>query len=291
MKYTRILAGLMLAGNASSLHSYEEFYETVSITTNAVPLIFTESDHGGSGALWRMPLDGGKLRFDVSTSGFFNTYINPLTLSHDGRVGVGTSSPGSIFHVRGEFLPSFMQLAVAAQGTDTRSGISFWNPSGQRSGYIFAGDAAGDFVLTNDGTGAIRLHSGGGERFRISANGNVGIGTTSPSNKLEVNGAIRAKEVIVETTGWPDYVFSPGYALPALDEVRQHIEEKGRLPGVEPASAIDSNGQSLGEMQCLMMQKIEELTLYVLEQDRRLYAKEKELSKMRTQIEELQKNQ
>ena len=68
----------------------------------------------------------------------------------------------------------------------------------------------------------------------IQGTGNVGVGTKSPSNKFEVNGAIRSKEVIVESVVWPDYVFEDGYALPSLEEVESHIEERGYLPGVEP---------------------------------------------------------
>jgi len=104
----------------------------------------------------------------------------------------------------------------------------------------------------------------------VQGTGNVGIGKKLPSHKLEVNGTIRAKEVVVENSGWPDYVFEPDYALPTLEDIDAHIREKGHLPGVPAAEEVDSAGQSLGQTQRLMMQKIEELTLYAIEKDRRV---------------------
>ena len=92
--------------------------------------------------------------------------------------------------------------------------------------------------------------------------GNVGIGTLDPQGyKLAVNGTIRAKEIKVDSD-WADFVFKKGYKLPTLEEVEQHIGEKGTLPGVEEVKA---NGVNLAETNALLLQKIEELTLYIIE--------------------------
>lgn len=101
-------------------------------------------------------------------------------------------------------------------------------------------------------------------RMHISENGNIGIGTTNPQYKLEVNGTIRAKEIKVES-GWADFVFEDSYELPTLDFVAEHIKEKKHLPGMPSAKEVSREGLSLGDMNTKLLQKIEELTLYVIE--------------------------
>lgn len=101
----------------------------------------------------------------------------------------------------------------------------------------------------------------------IKNNGNVGIGTTNPSHKLAVKGTIRANEVIVDT-GWSDYVFAEDYDLATLSEVEAHIEQNGHLPDVPSAAEVAINGISLGEMQSLLLAKIEELTLHQIAQEK-----------------------
>lgn len=112
-------------------------------------------------------------------------------------------------------------------------------------------------------------------------NGNVGIGTSTPGNKLEVNGTIRTKEVIVEATSWPDFVFKTDYHLPSLSFVESYIKEYGHLPNVPSQKEVEENGQSLGETQKLLLQKIEELTLYTIQQQTLI----EELTKRITQLE------
>jgi uncharacterized protein DUF2341 len=108
--------------------------------------------------------------------------------------------------------------------------------------------------------------------------GNVGIGTTNiPSDyKLAVNGKIMSEEVKVQLQSqWPDYVFAKDYTLPTLEEVKKHIEEKGHLMNIPSAKEVETNGIQLGEMNKLLLEKIEELTLYILEQEERILELEK----------------
>ena len=99
--------------------------------------------------------------------------------------------------------------------------------------------------------------------------GNVGIGTDNPQNKLDVNGIIRAKEILVESN-WADFVFKQNYKLLTLREVEEHIKEKGTLPNVPSEEEIKANGISLGKTNALLLQKIEELTLYVIQQQKEI---------------------
>lgn len=98
--------------------------------------------------------------------------------------------------------------------------------------------------------------------------GNIGIGTVNPGTwKLAVKGKIRAEEVKVETN-WADYVFAEGYDLPTLEEVEEHIKENGHLINIPSAEEVEANGIEIGQMNKLLLEKIEELTLYILEQDK-----------------------
>lgn len=130
------------------------------------------------------------------------------------------------------------------------------------NGDIYLGNFGGN--QSSSDFGAI---SGYQYRMVIKQNGNVGIGTTDPTYKLSVNGNIRSKEVVVES-GWADYVFEKDYQLMPLDKTEQFIQQYKHLPGIPSASDIQTNGLNIGDMQTMMMQKIEELTLHIIQQDK-----------------------
>ncbi|WP_264536557.1 hypothetical protein [Flavobacterium sp. N1736] len=98
-------------------------------------------------------------------------------------------------------------------------------------------------------------------------NGNVGIGILSPKNKLDVKGTIHSQEVKVDMTGWSDFVFKKEYDLPTLEKVEKHIAEKGHLENIPSEKEVLENGINLGEMNAKLLQKIEELTLYIIQQE------------------------
>ena len=117
--------------------------------------------------------------------------------------------------------------------------------------------------------------------------GFVGIGTSKPKEALSVNGKIRAHEIKVETSNWPDYVFEDGYQLPNLKETALFIEKNKHLPGVPKAMEIEENGLALGEMNKIMMQKIEELTLHLIEKEKKIERQEERLENLENQIKKL----
>jgi len=100
--------------------------------------------------------------------------------------------------------------------------------------------------------------------------GAVGIGTRSPDVKLSVNGTARTKEVIVEAENWPDYVFDEGYDLRSPTRLAAFIEREGHLPALPPAEKVEAEGQTVGEVQRGLVQTVEELARYAIEQRRRV---------------------
>jgi hypothetical protein len=107
----------------------------------------------------------------------------------------------------------------------------------------------------------------------LKNNGNVGIGVGNPQSKLAVDGTICAKEVRVALSGspcWPDFVFNKDYNLMSLDELEQFIYENKHLPNTPSAAEVEENGIQLGEMNALLLQKIEELTIHLIDLQKRL---------------------
>ncbi len=107
----------------------------------------------------------------------------------------------------------------------------------------------------------------------IRSNGKVGIGTLTPDSKLTVKGKIHSEEVKVDlSVPAPDYVFKEGYGLRSLEEVQDHIDEHGHLPNIPPAREMEEQGVELGAMDMRLLEKIEELTLYTIAQERQIKA-------------------
>lgn len=113
--------------------------------------------------------------------------------------------------------------------------------------------------------------------------GKVGIGTSNPDEKLTVNGKIHAEEVIVDlNVPAPDYVFEDSYELITIAELEKYIQENKHLPGIPSANEMDKTGISLGEMNMLLLKKIEELTLYILKEHQERKKIEVELNKLKS---------
>jgi hypothetical protein len=221
-----------------------------------------------------------------TNNAFFPISLNP----YGGSVGIGTSSPGEKLEVNGN-----IQLTANGQYYRTDVYSRLWTP-GQSIGsvayfgtygpaltynakynsgwkLISGGTASalaiveGRFAYANSNTG-----SGGNaitwyDRFVIEPNGNVGIGTTTPGQKLEVAGSVRATSFISNSTTYADFVFDPGYRLAPLSEVEAHIKQLGHLPGIPSEAEAKEHGIDLAAMQVKLLQKIEELTLHVIRLD------------------------
>lgn len=121
----------------------------------------------------------------------------------------------------------------------------------------------------------------GSRRMTLLANGNLGINTSNPTEKLAVNGKIRAREIKVEVANWPDFVFLKDYDLPEFKDLENYISEHGYLPGIPSAEEVKSNGIELGAINAKLLQKIEELTLYVIKLARENEKQQQEIDQIK----------
>ncbi|WP_257667147.1 hypothetical protein [Parapedobacter tibetensis] len=171
-------------------------------------------------------------------------------------------------------------LATTAINAQTYTGL-FRTTSGNTTYHQFNRNGAGATVYINQESSAtnhpiFRLSSGTAQanvnvRFTVENNGNVGIGTITPQAKLAVNGNILAKEVKVKTDiSVPDYVFEPDYLLPSLAEVEAYVKEHKHLPEIPSAADIQRDGLNLAEMNLLLLKKVEEMMLVIIEQNKRI---------------------
>ncbi len=127
---------------------------------------------------------------------------------------------------------------------------------------------------------------------KYDRSGNVGIGTADPQAKLAVNGNILAKEVKVKTDiTVPDYVFEPGYELPSLVDVEAYVKEHKHLPEIPSAADIARDGLDLAEMNLLLLKKVEELTLHLIEERKARAALHEDFEGLKARVSEIMTGQ
>jgi len=195
----------------------------------------------------------------------------------NGNVGIGNTDPAAKLDISGDLILRnyenagekgnkiiFTSYGNDLHGPQIRSYLSFASGSDSRMGLVLSS------------------YTGGYNNELFIMGGNVGIGKINPQNKLDVNGTIHSKEIKVDMDNWSDFVFKKDYALPTLEEVEKHIAAKGHLENIPSEEEVLKNGINLGEMDSKLLRKIEELTLYIIEQNKSIEDLKQEIKNIKS---------
>lgn len=199
---------------------------------------------------------------------FTNKGSEALFVASDGKVGVGNTTPAYALDISGT-TNADNNLIIGAHSNNGSLDI--------KAGLVGAYGYANLTEVSGSNVKALAV-SYSGDKFVVFGDGRTVIGgkspATSPYNNymLAVNGNIAAQKVMVETSDWADYVFDKNYKLPALSDVESYITANQHLPEVPSACDVTENGIDVGEMNKKLLQKVEELTLYVIQQQKEIDA-------------------
>ncbi|TCI90003.1 tail fiber protein [Tenacibaculum sp. M341] len=241
----------------------------------------------------------------------FYTYNSGLKkrmiINQNGHVGIGTISPNSKLTVGtqtsnspsdiaqfGSYKPDgearVLSLVNSGGGSNPSTSIDFhnnsnWSPTGK-----IQTEQIG--TSTESVLNFYTYKSGLKKRMIINQNGHVGIGTFSPDMELTVNGKIHAKEMKIDlAVPAPDYVFKSDYNLRSIEEIEHFINKHSHLPEIPSAEEFAKNGVMQAEMDMNLLKKIEELTLYTIDQQKEINSQKKEIEELKKQKSEIKQQQ
>jgi hypothetical protein len=197
----------------------------------------------------------------------FKTYyggeVDAMTIYSNGWVGLGTSLPDDKLEIYKGNLSLYNDNANANINlTEIKLGFN----SAKNAKIIAYQGENNDHQMIKFKT----YYGGEVDAMTIYSNGWVGLGTSTPSCKLDVIGTIRAHKIKINAQTTADFVFAPGYQLPTLNEVETYINTHKHLPGIASAGTMEKEGVEIGDLQISLLQKIEELMLYSIEQNKKI---------------------
>jgi len=302
-------AFLMLLFCSLSILGQHQYDENIDIANMATGVYYQKGPGSNNTLNWTYPY-GTKLsvvgaahrNFELITDKYPNGQLkirqwdNPNDMWSDWR-GIPVQNENGIYMVPDQFGVGILgeargntqlHLSRGSEGKD-RALISFGDDGTYtwHTGLLYGGGwLTPDFHISTKASfrsGGVIVHE---PEFTIMRNGDVGIGTRVPDAKLAVKGDIHAQEVKVDLNGAvaPDYVFYDDYYLRSLEEVQNYIKEHGHLPNVPSAKEMELNGIQLGEMNMKLLEKIEELTLYIIEQKKELNGKNAVVAELKQKV-------
>ncbi len=228
--------------------------------------------------------------------------LDKMIIKSNGNVGIGTTTPSQKLDIRGNVSSTgTLSLGSIASSNSLRDIISLYgNRLGETNMYGFG--VEGDGTLYNKAVNNHRWYisknadKGTSAKMELSnsrlfVSGNLGLGVKDTKGyKLAVAGSkgIIAEEVTVKLkSAWPDYVFANDYKLPTLKDVENHIKEKGHLANIPSAKEVKENGVKLGEMNTKLLEKVEELTLYTIQQEKKLEKQNNDIKELKALVKQL----
>ena len=259
-------------------------------------------DVGAQNTSWaHIYTDRPKIIFNkdlYTTTNSFSSYNDDLILKtkgterlrindENGKIGIGTTAPNANLEVKsngtmgGKWNPtsSFFTLNDGSNSLLMDPNEIYANTT------LHIGTTSGDILKVRS------IPSSGGvvDHVVVKENGNVGIGTINPDSKFAVKGKIHAEEIKIDlSVPAPDYVFLENYDLKTIEEVDTYIKQKGHLPNIPSAKVMEKNGVELGLMNMKLLEKIEELTLYTIDQNKQIKSTNKQLQKLEIENKNLE---